>query len=286
MFDIDSFCIIGGDKRQIYLGLSLIKDGRHVVFWGFDKCDMVNNNCADIKQAVKECSAVILPVGLTKDSKTLFAPFSQNTLSLEELFESIHSKIIFCANKDKLNKTGDYSQSKIFDYLEREEFAVLNAVPTAEGAVEIAIKNYPYTINKSKCLITGYGRIGKVLSKLIKAFGAETFVSARNIKDLTWIGLNGYIPVHTESIKELEKYDIIFNTIPSMIFDKEKLMKIRKDTIIIDLASYPGGVDFKSADELGIKAIHALALPGKTAPAAAGEIIKNTVYNMIKEESE
>ena len=50
--------------------------------------------------------------------------------------------------------------------------------------------------------------------------------------------------------------------------------------MLIDLASKPGGVDFSAAKELGIHAVQALSLPGKTAPRAAAEIIKNTIYNI------
>ena len=43
-----------------------------------------------------------------------------------------------------------------------------------------------------------------------------------------------------------------------MILDKKRLERVRKDCIIIDLASKPGGVDFDAAKERGIKAILAL----------------------------
>ena len=46
----------------------------------------------------------------------------------------------------------------------------------------------------------------------------------------------------------------------------------------------PGGVDFDSAQRMGITAIHALSLPGKVAPKTSGEIIKNTIFNILEEE--
>ena len=55
---------------------------------------------------------------------------------------------------------------------------------------------------------------------------------------------------------------------------------------MIDLASLPGGVDFSAAQELGLKAVQALSLPGKTAPESAAEIIKQTVYTILEEEEE
>ena len=286
MFDINKVCIIGGDKRQIYLGLSMIRDGKNVVFYGVDNCDMVEEDYSSLEQAVTKSDCVILPMPLSKDGKTLFTPLSDMTVELNQKFcDIIKNKPIFCTNSRLLIKTGDYSDSQIFDYLDREELAVLNAVPTAEGAVEIAMRNYPRTINSSSCLVAGYGRIGKVLSRILAALGANVTVSARKLNDLTWIRLNGYNPINTEDISISGRYDLIFNTIPSMIFDEETLAKVAKNSLVIDLASAPGGVDFKAAQKLGINTIQALSLPGKVAPVTAGEIIKNTIYNITEEES-
>ena len=286
MFDINKVCIIGGDKRQIYLGLSMIRDGKNVVFYGVDNCDMVEEDYSSLEQAVLKSDCVVLPMPLSKDGKTLFTPLSNMTIPLDKNFcDIIKSKPIFCTNSRLLMKTGDYSNSQVFDYLDREELAVLNAVPTAEGAVEIAMRNYPRTINSSSCLVAGYGRIGKVLSRILAALGANVTVSARKLNDLTWIRLNGYNPINTEDISISGRYDLIFNTIPSMIFDEETLAKVAKNSLVIDLASAPGGVDFKAAQKLGINTIQALSLPGKVAPVTAGEIIKNTIYNITEEES-
>ena len=81
----------------------------------------------------------------------------------------------------------------------------------------------------------------------------------------------------------MENFDVIFNTIPFPIFNRDILSRLDKNTLLIDLASRPGGVDFKAAAELQIKTIWALSLPGRVAPKSAGQIIKNTILNMIKE---
>jgi len=78
--------------------------------------------------------------------------------------------------------------------------------------------------------------------------------------------------------------DIIFNTIPSLVIDEDLLRFIKKDAIIIDLASKPGGVDFDKAEEFGIKTIWALSLPGKVAPISSAEYIKKTLFSILEEE--
>jgi hypothetical protein len=77
--------------------------------------------------------------------------------------------------------------------------------------------------------------------------------------------------------------DIIFNTVPSLILDADMLTKTARNTLIIDLASRPGGVDFEAAHKMGIKVIWALSLPGKVAPDTAGDIIGKTILNILDE---
>lgn len=171
----------------------------------------------------------------------------------------------------------------ISDYLHREEFAIYNAVPTAEGAIQLAMEELPVTINNSRCLITGYGRIGRILSRMLCSLGAHVTVAARRFSDLAWAASQGCVPVEIANLKDEGYFDVIFNTIPALIFDRAILSGIDKNTLLIDLASRPGGVDFNAAAELQIKTIWALSLPGRVAPKTAGLIIKNTVLNMIKE---
>jgi dipicolinate synthase subunit A len=70
-----------------------------------------------------------------------------------------------------------------------------------------------------------------------------------------------------------------------MIIDEKVLTTLDK-TLIIDIASLPGGVDFEAAKQLNVKTIHALSLPGKVAPDTAGDIILKTVLNMLNERGE
>ena len=118
---------------------------------------------------------------------------------------------------------------------------------------------------------------------MLVALGARVTVSARKYSDLAWAGSQGCCTVELLQLAEAGSFDVIFNTIPFPIFNREILSGLDKNTLLIDLASRPGGVDFKAAAELQIKTIWALSLPGRVAPKSAGQIIKNTILNMIKE---
>lgn len=287
MAHINNFGVIGGDKRQISMAESISFDGYNVYVSGFEnarfKSSIVNRELSDV---VKKSECIILPLPVTKDNITLNAPFSDAEIILNEEFaERMKGKKVFCGIASKLYQTSDvWENIEVYDYYAREEYAVKNAVPTAEGAIEIAMRESPGTINGSKCLVSGFGRIGKVLASMLKGLGADVIVSARKQSDLAWIEVLGYTAIKTENIKKTRGLDIIFNTIPYMIYDFHTLAFLYNDAIIIDLASDPGGVDVEAVKRLGIKYIQALSLPGKVAPKAAGEITKQTIYNMLKED--
>lgn len=69
-----------------------------------------------------------------------------------------------------------------------------------------------------------------------------------------------------------------------MILDQEHLLALSDHALIIDLASNPGGVDFDAASAMGRRVIHALSLPGKVAPITAGDMIKDTICNILEEQ--
>ena len=290
MSGIDTFAIIGGDKRQVAMADSILSDGYNVCAVGFENAGLKSGiTTASLKDAVKMSDYIILPVPATTSDGYLNAPHSRTQIAVDDGFaKTMFDKKIFCARaEDLIAASPIFSNMQLYDYSKREEFAVNNAIPTAEGAIQIAMQEYSGTINGSRCLVTGFGRIGKVLSKMLKGIGAKVTASARKPKDIAWINLLGYSAVLTASLASASSgsvdFDIIFNTIPSLIFDADVLARLPKNAVIIDLASLPGGVDFDAARKLKIKAIQALALPGKVAPRAAGEIIKNTIYNMIEE---
>lgn len=284
--DFLSFAVIGGDKRQLYCARALCDDGYAVTLGGFDTVsEMKNIEITSPFEAALMSEIIILPLPCVDAKGCIPAPFCKSGIDITpDLLTAMKGKRIFCGMKSLLNKACPTLSGYIYDYYEREEFAVCNAVVTAEGAVEIAMSSYEGTINKAKVLVTGYGRIGKALSRMLVSLGADVTVSARKPSDLAWIELSGCRAVRTDELYKESSYDIIFNTIPAPILSCILLAKIATRAVVIDLASGKGGVDEYAAERLGITHIHALSLPGKAAPKAAGEIVKNTIYHILEED--
>lgn len=284
--ELNSFGVMGGDQRQIALAESIAADGYTVYACGLDMVGEIKGvRQAALSDLALICDTIVLPLPVTRDGRHLNTPLHSETIALDEHFAMLmRNKRVFGGMMERLYQTSDiWQEINARDYFTREELAVRNAALTAEGSIEIAMREYPGSIGKSKCLVAGFGRIGKALSYMLRGLGAEVYVSARRPDDFAWIDVYGYQPVHTGNICQKEQYDIIFNTIPSRIFTRRVLSKLPAETILIDLASAPGGVDLEAAEKLGIRVIPALSLPGKAAPKAAGEVIKGTIYNMMEE---
>lgn len=282
------FTILGGDMRSIYLAYSLLEDGKDVKIFGFDaiKDELKIEEEDSFKNAIKDSDVIIGPLPFSRDGKTINAPFTSKAINIGNVFKMISKEqtlIIGKADKDIL-ALAKKKNIHIEDYFLREEMQILNAIPTSEGAIQVAMDEMNTTIHGSNVMVLGYGRIGKILAKMLNGIGANIFVVARKYCDTTWIKANGYTPV---LLKDMDEYvnnmDIVFNTIPSLVLDKKLLNKLSKDCLVIDLASKPGGVDLESAKELGIKVKWELGVPGKVAPITAANAIKEAVYNIIVE---
>lgn len=274
-----TFMIIGGDNRLGALAQMLIADGKLVYSFALDKYP---HNIGKVN-TLKDADIYILPMPLNKNNFN--TPLAINDINLYNILDNINPKATIFAGAvaDDIYKM--YPKLKIIDYLKRPELAILNAIPTAEGAIALALDNMDIMLHSCKCLVIGNGRIGKVLSQKLYALGVDITVSARCETDFADIYSKGYKSIHTSSLNpHLNEFDLIINTIPVMVLSREELSHIRLNTLIIDLASKPGGTDFVFANELGIKTIHALSLPGKVAPNTSAKFIKNTIYNIIREE--
>lgn len=283
-----SITVVGGDLRIVKLIEMLDCDGYKVYTYGLENSEEVLNlerveMCPTLEEAVSASKIVVGPIPLSSDRKRLSTPFGRNSVELGDFVNALKGKYLIAGNigiKEELDANG----VQYTDLLKREEFSVLNTIATAEGTIQITMEETQRTVHGSNVLVMGFGRIGKVLAKMLDGIGAKVYCEARKNEDISWIKAYGYNPIHLNDLNEnLNKFDIIINTIPFQILDEERLNLVKKESIIIDLASNPGGVDRKAAREKGIKVIWALSLPAKVAPLTSAEFIKETLYHVLKE---
>ena len=288
MYDNIKIGILGGDLRQAALARRLSSLGIEIAVWGLPAG-------ADIGGAVRSVAwedvltgskAVILPLPISKDGVRLYA---ERELRLLHLLDALPADVLVLGGKVDASTRLAAAENNIplLDYFDCEELQIRNAVPTAEGAIEIAMRELPITLAGSRVLVLGYGRIGKVLLSALKGLNARVRVAARRPDDIAYITVNGGEAVRFCSAdfeKIASESDVVFNTVPAKILSKNVLETLGECKLIVDLASGKGGTDFEAAESLGIKAVHALSLPGKVAPATAGDILCDCILGLLARE--
>lgn len=277
--------IVGGDLRIIRLAEMYAQEGKNVYIYGLEKYFLESNLpnielCQSLKEAVRNSDIVISGMPFSKDGENVNAPFSSSQIKIKDLKNELNNKTFIAGGIPK-----DFYDEEIrnVDLLQIDELTILNAIPTVEGAIKIAIEAREETIHESNVLICGFGRIGKILCNRFKALGANVYCAARKDTDLAWIREKRYFPLrYVELCDYAPKFNIVINTVPTIIIKEKELDCLNKDVLIIDVASAPGGIDKEYAEKKKIKVITALGIPGKEMPKTAASYIKKIIDEKIK----
>ena len=285
-----SFSIIGGDLRIAKLAIMLANDGNEVYVYGLEKSEEIKKQkniiqCDTIRKAIDNVEIVIGPIPFSSNGNTINMPFSDKEITIREMMHNINAKVLIAgAILPEVYEMANDEYIEIIDIMKREELAVLNTIATAEGTIQIAIENTNRILHGSEVLILGFGRIGKVLARKLAGLSVKVTCAARKDEDLAWIEAYGHKSLNINNLSEnLRPFDIIINTVPHIVLTEQKLEYVRKDALLIDLASNPGGIDKKAIKDRNLKFVWALSLPGKVAPTTSAEFIKNTIYNILRE---
>lgn len=159
-----------------------------------------------------------------------------------------------------------------------EPLTTANAVSTAEGAIALAMDHSPITLHGARCLVVGYGRVGKVLAQKLHALSAKVTVSLRKASDRALAEAFGLLTDESGVyLHGLSQFDFVFNTVAAQVFSPVQLAQFSKDCLLIELASLPGGMDKACCQELGLCCLEASGLPGKCAPKTAGILYANSI---------
>ena len=178
---------------------------------------------------------------------------------------------------------GDLPQAQSrLDPSRDEAFLRKNARLTAEGALAAAMRGAGRALLGSTCLVTGYGRIGQELAMRLCAMGAFVIVCARNETQMRAAHAMGAHPVPlTQLPKAAAQADVLFNTVPARVLGSDALGSIRKDALLLELASAPYGEDVEEAVRLGVNLRIESGVPGRYAPNEAGEALFESAQRFL-----
>ena len=162
-------------------------------------------------------------------------------------------------------------------YARREEYQIAIARLTAEGA--IALLRPETGLSGAHILLLGYGRIARLLARELQKAGALVAAAARSGEQRAWAEAEGIEALPLDALSgALDRFDVIIGTIPAPVLTEPLLALVRKDALLLELASAPGGIDAAAAHERGLRYIRAPGLPAKYAPERAAVILRDAVY--------
>ena len=288
MNEICNFWVIGGDLRQAHLAQLLALDGHEVHIFALEQGVHAAPlaRCETQPEGIRLADCVIFPLPVCSAPGQLTAPLSDREHPLPSILPHLHATQLLCGGRCDpntallLHRNGLY----LHDYFVREELVVANAVPTAEGAVQIAMEELPVTLHGAQVLVLGFGRVGTLTAHRFGSLGAKVTVAARSCAQRAWAQAFGFSAIPLQQLTQrLGDFDLVINTIPVTLLGEKELTELHADTLIIDLASKPGGVDMEAASRLGRRVVWALSLPGKVAPLTAAGCLRDTVYNILQE---
>ncbi|AZU61535.1 dipicolinic acid synthetase subunit A [Neobacillus mesonae] len=282
--------VIGGDARQLEIIRKLTELDARLSLIGFEQLDHAFTGA--VKEKLDEVDftnidAIILPVAGTNLEGQVETIFSNEKVVLtEEILAKTpeHCTIYSGISNAFLNEIVKQSGRKLVQLFSRDDVAIYNSIPTVEGTIMMAIQHTDFTIHGSKVTILGLGRCGMSIARAFHSLGAKVKVGARKSEHLARITEMGLEPFSLSNIqKEVMATDILINTVPQQIVSAGVIAKLPPHTLIIDIASKPGGTDFRYAEKRGIKALLAPSLPGIVAPKTAGQILADVLTQLLQE---
>lgn len=285
-----SIAVLGGDARYLEMIRQLQKE-KSIVLVGYDQLDQSYTGLKQVELSnldPSEFDSIILPVrGISSDG-TLEAVFSEKEIELSsEWFKQLKpGTVVFSGIASaNLKSACEEAEVKLVTLMDRDDVAIYNSIPTAEGILMMAMENTDFTIHGSEIVVAGFGRVAQTVARMFKGLGAKVTVSSRSTAERARIAESGAKSISFEELPAAARSaDILINTVPSFVIDRSVICELPAHSVILDLASKPGGTDFDYAAQRGVKAILAKSLPGIVAPKTSGRILADVIKEVLASE--
>ncbi len=297
--------VIGGDRRMLHTARRLADAGASVTRFGQPLPggdESVPRHAVSLSDAAEDATALVLPLPVSRDGVTVNCPFTPElSITFPEIAALMRKdpRLLLFGGKlppllyEALGTCPDSAILRVTDYFADEGFTLTNAALTAEGALALAARETDYALRGSTAAIIGYGRIGKLLARLLLAVGMDVTVCARRREALLWAATDGCHPVRMGDSSRAGGgmfplcygHPILFNTVPETVMGRDFLLRLEPDTLIIDLASPPFGAsdeDVAAATAQNrLRYLRAPGIPGAYAPRDAGYAIADCIGEML-----
>lgn len=287
------YAVVGGDMRQVFLTEELSSSHTQICHYALmaepDKHRCASDShisaAASLKDACSASRCIICPIPLDKGGIYLnHQCASMEEVPLTSILDALQPRQYFFAGciPESFRNFAVEKGVSVFDFMQNDTLAVYNTIATAEGVICEAIVRSPINLNQSKCAVLGYGKCGSTLVSYLKGMFCRVYTFCNNPDKRARAAV---ISDGTGDLgdfkKNAEEFDFVFNTIPAPVISSDTLEVMKSSVTIIDIASAPGGVDYKAAKAFGKAAALCPGLPGKYAPSSSAKSLKKSIESIL-----
>lgn len=264
--------VLGGDARQVAVIRALTGAGCAVYAAGLcgaaglpEGVRLCGSLAACLRAAgetgAPEMLTLLLPLPVSRDGETVHCPLEPTAhiplSDIADVLDSVPETRLLggCLPADfraelarRLGADGAGRAWWITTRWKRFRFQTPASPP--RRAVMTAMELTDTALLGSRMAVIGYGRIGQFLARLLLAMGVSVTVCARRAESLAFARGDGWrdapaaVGRQAAGLSALAHgYDVIFNTVPAPVLGRRLLEETDPRTLILDLASAPGGVD-------------------------------------------
>lgn len=258
--------VLGGDKREVEIVRSFCAGGATVRTFGtIASAEHAALAAPSLAAALDGATIIVGPMPGVAVDGSLFAPHAAAPIHIDaaSLAAADRGAIFFSGRSTPAMKAaGEACGVRFLDIGEDDYVQVQHAIPTAEAAIALGITETDETLNSAEVLVVGYGRIGQVLAQYLRGLGAVVTVAARRPEVRARAVAMGHRAIGTAAADLREAIagaDIVYATAPANVLDRSVLEVVRPDTLVIDLASPPGGLDHDAGAALRLRILWARA---------------------------
>lgn len=286
------FAVIGGDARQIYMIGALIEQKYRIICAGLEHTALPScvQKAHSLQDAAAGSDVLLCPVPLSKNGTDITVTgCTLPDATADALIDALTGShtLISAAIPPQVAEHCKNIGCACYDLMQRDDVAIHNAVATAEGTLAELILRGTGNLHQSRVLIIGFGRCAQVLAAKLLGLAMHVTVCARNHSARALAQALGYEAIDFSQLDgELSSFAYVVNTVPAHILTHTRVALLDDEAVVIDIATSPGGVDFKAAAQLHKNCVLCPGLPGRYAPKTSGEIIANAVLAILSEGSD